>query len=414
MSSSKATAAPVTATTKTVTTPATTATAEQRRTATASTRTREGSNSSQLCSYTHRICLQNRLEGSDYCIRHILSDKNAPFKQCSYIHPQSNKRCPNAARRTERKDSTLCPWHIKKLCLKRRQNEKLLIQRSKQDRQQTGPLSPGGTPISLPSVLQNLEHFCPEEHEKIRRKIFWVRQEDDTVAASDELCQKVVEAAANLNESDDEFHNPPIEQTLRNDVLESDPESVDSDQEDPLKHAGVYTAEEVSVILSEKMHRLQHLYTEQFSYLRYLLRERHRRYTQLFIAETKSHPESQKVTNADDLAKLRAMKKYHRYQGKEYLLKRQAKERHKLLQPSDRSSPPRTLATCIFAKDDVKCDNSALPATHYCRIRKLKHIAYCIFLYFFHPFIFVRRFFRQIQLQFVLMFTHNFSLFLFL
>lgn len=373
-SNAKATASPVTAP-KTVTTAANATTSEQRRTSTANARTRDVSNSSQLCSYTHRICLQNRLEGSEYCIRHILSDKNAPFKQCSYIHPQSNKRCPNAARRTERKDSTLCPWHIKKLCLKRRQNEKLLIQRSKQDRQQTGPLSPGGTPISLPSVLQTLEHYCPEEHEKTRRKVFWIRDEEDNMQASEELCHKVLEAAANLNESDDEFHNPPLEQTLRNDILESDPESVDSEQENPLKHAGVYTAEEVSVILSEKMHRLQHLYTEQFSYLRFLLRERHRKYTQSYITETKSHPESQKLTNADDIAKLEAMKKYHRYQGKEYLLKRQAKERHKLLQmnPNDRnglSPATRTLATCIFAKDDIKCDNPALPATHYCKIRK--------------------------------------------
>src|ERR1700761_6776548 len=81
-------------------------------------RPKNDSSQQQLCSYVHRICLQNRLDGFSYCIRHILEDRSAPFRQCSYIHPHSGKRCPNAARRTERRDSTLCPWHLKKLYLK--------------------------------------------------------------------------------------------------------------------------------------------------------------------------------------------------------------------------------------------------------------------------------------------------------
>lgn len=77
-------------------------------------------NNSNMCNYTHRICLRNKLEGSDYCIRHILHDKNAQFKQCSFVHPHSHKRCSNAARKTERKDS-YCVWHLKKIFIKRKQ-----------------------------------------------------------------------------------------------------------------------------------------------------------------------------------------------------------------------------------------------------------------------------------------------------
>lgn len=73
-----------------------------------------------ICNYTHRICLQNKLEGCDHCIRHILYDKNSLFKQCSFVHPQSHKRCPNAARKTDRKES-VCPWHLKKIFIKRKQ-----------------------------------------------------------------------------------------------------------------------------------------------------------------------------------------------------------------------------------------------------------------------------------------------------
>jgi hypothetical protein len=75
---------------------------------------------SDLCNYTHRICLQNKLDGFDHCIRHILYDKNNTFRQCSFVHPQSHKRCPNAARKTERKEA-ICPWHFKKFFLKRKQ-----------------------------------------------------------------------------------------------------------------------------------------------------------------------------------------------------------------------------------------------------------------------------------------------------
>lgn len=57
-----------------------------------------------LCNYQHRPCMQNRLTGYDYCIRHILEDKTAPFKQCSYIYPKNGKRCSNAASKLERKD----------------------------------------------------------------------------------------------------------------------------------------------------------------------------------------------------------------------------------------------------------------------------------------------------------------------
>lgn len=56
-----------------------------------------------FCKYTHRTCMQNCVDGYDYCIRHILEDKAAPFKQCTYM-TKSGKRCPTAAPKHERKD----------------------------------------------------------------------------------------------------------------------------------------------------------------------------------------------------------------------------------------------------------------------------------------------------------------------
>lgn len=56
------------------------------------------------CAFAHRPCSQPRLEGLEFCIKHILEDRNAPFKQCSYISTKNGRRCPNAAPKPEKKD----------------------------------------------------------------------------------------------------------------------------------------------------------------------------------------------------------------------------------------------------------------------------------------------------------------------
>lgn len=317
----------------------------------------------ELCNYTHRVCLQNRLEGFDYCIRHILVDRSAPFKQCSYIHPHSSKRCPNAARRSsERKDSALCPWHIKKLYLKRK-NE-LQAHRIGEP-----------PPKNLRSFLRDLEHYCTEDHPKRRRTDDWSKQDDETTTATDELREKIAIAAAGLNESDseDEVNNPYIDESLRSDVIDSDSESIESDQEDPLKHAGVYTAEEASSILAEKMHRLQKLYIEQFRHMRYLMKEKFRKYYLNSLNESNASPAAGNGTppDANDQATYKAMIRYHKYNGKELLLKRQAKERRRAVTEGRNYQPP-TYPVCIYVKDDQACKNRSLPSTHYCLERKAK------------------------------------------
>ncbi|KAJ7424517.1 KAT8 regulatory NSL complex subunit 2 [Pitangus sulphuratus] len=77
--------------------------------------------------------------------------------------------------------------------------------------------------------------------------------------------------------SDGEQDPVTVEQTWRGDP-DSEADSIDSDQEDPLKHAGVYTAEEVALIMREKLIRLQSLYIDQFKRLQHLLKEKKRRF----------------------------------------------------------------------------------------------------------------------------------------
>lgn len=49
-------------------------------------------------------CNHSRHENSPYCLRHILQDPTAPYKQCAYIYNSTGKRCLNIAPKLEKKD----------------------------------------------------------------------------------------------------------------------------------------------------------------------------------------------------------------------------------------------------------------------------------------------------------------------
>lgn len=57
------------------------------------------------CQYPNRKCHQAVIPSYSYCIRHILEDKNAPYRPCSFTYPNSNKKCPLAAPKGEKRDS---------------------------------------------------------------------------------------------------------------------------------------------------------------------------------------------------------------------------------------------------------------------------------------------------------------------
>ena len=49
-----------------------------------------------LCSFSEKTCMQRRLNRYAFCIRHVLEDKNAPFKQCKFVAKYNGQRCTNA------------------------------------------------------------------------------------------------------------------------------------------------------------------------------------------------------------------------------------------------------------------------------------------------------------------------------
>lgn len=160
----------------------------------------------------------------------------------------------------------------------------------------------------------------------------------------------------------------------------SDNESDDSTDEDVLKHAGVYTIDELVTVSKQKMERLQQLYIDQFQRLQYVLKEKRKQYLQDLKKEKetlcsihnqwRASPKERKLY--DDL---KAMNRYHKRFGveallhKQYLDKRQRQfESQQLLPPN--SLFPKNIAKCVYTEGGVKCNERVVPCCRYCR----KHI----------------------------------------
>lgn len=159
----------------------------------------------------------------------------------------------------------------------------------------------------------------------------------------------------------------------------SDDESVDSSGEDVLKHAGIYTVDEVVSISKEKMQRLSHLYIDQFQRLQYVLREKRRQY----LTDLKKEKET--YSSIHDQLKdtpkerkhyknLKALNHYHKRYGPESLLHRQFLEKRQKQAESALMAAPmlqsKSQTKCLFSEGGVKCNERVIPCCRFCR----KHI----------------------------------------
>ncbi|XP_026074355.1 INO80 complex subunit D-like isoform X1 [Carassius auratus] len=66
-----------------------------------------------LCSYSPKLCKQRRLNGYAFCIRHVLEDRTAPFKQCEYVAKYNSQRCTNPIPKAE--ERRYCNSHLQVL-----------------------------------------------------------------------------------------------------------------------------------------------------------------------------------------------------------------------------------------------------------------------------------------------------------
>ncbi|XP_046846124.1 uncharacterized protein LOC124439881 isoform X2 [Xenia sp. Carnegie-2017] len=68
-----------------------------------------------LCSFSEKTCMQRRLNHYAFCIRHVLEDKNSPFKQCKFVAKYNGQRCTNAIPLKE--ERIYCNSHLQVLGL---------------------------------------------------------------------------------------------------------------------------------------------------------------------------------------------------------------------------------------------------------------------------------------------------------
>ncbi|KAL6441960.1 hypothetical protein ACFW04_002372 [Cataglyphis niger] len=317
----------------------------------------------QNCLYASYECTQPCLEGYSYCTKHILEDSSAPYKQCAFVYNTSGRKCQNPAPKLDRRDVSYCGEHSRKAQIARIKS-----------------LSRRSLPQTPEMLLLNLSHYAKpiessaedteDEGGKIRALDPFTEVDAYRVNASG---SDILDYASS-SESD-------VEPTVVNDTLrgvyldDSDNESLHSPQEDPLKHAGIFTAEEVVYIAREKLIRLQSLYIDQFRRLQYILREKRRKYLLALKKEKETlcsiHDQTKETAKEKKLyEKLKALNRYHRRSGAEAILYRKSLERR--AQVTEPTQKPPNMSKCVFTEGGVKCGERTLPSAKYCRKHILK------------------------------------------
>ncbi|XP_043484335.1 KAT8 regulatory NSL complex subunit 2 isoform X2 [Leptopilina heterotoma] len=314
------------------------------------------------CLYLSYECNQPCLDGYTFCVKHVLEDPNAPFKQCNFVYNTNGRKCQNAAPKLDRREASYCPEHTRKAQLLR------IKSTSKHSLPQTPEM-----------LLLNLNHYVKPSNlaEKDSQNLPDKTNILDpfTEIEASKVNAKVSDILDYASSSDSDVEAATVSDTVRGTFLDdSDTESVHSPQEDPLKHAGIFTAEEVIYIAREKLIRLQSLYIDQFRRLQYTLREKRRKYLHALKKEKETlcsihnqPKESGKEKKIYD--KLKALNRYHRRSGFEAILYRKSVERRVQATEGQSQKPP-SIPKCIFTEGGVKCGERTLPSAKHCR----KHI----------------------------------------
>lgn len=322
----------------------------------------------RFCKYIHRYCNQTRLDGYDYCIRHILEDKSAPFRQCMYVNQPNKKRCTNAAPKTDkndRRDNTLCPFHAKRAMMKTR------VHPPKRKPVAEGPAT----------LLKSLEHYCEDPVHDLNYRREPGHYERPIAAGMEGGQPSTIEQVEEIVANDGE----PI-------LSKANVESIDddfcfNDTSSYLDHAGVYTHKEICAMTKEKLLKLQHLYCVELKVLYHDFKEARRRYLKMVrnpFPEVQRSPKLvyrdlkdvrgrivakiEKPSSETDVGTTSVLDKklhqslqgYHQRSGIERILRRKLLERRAgLIKPFR--------PTCAYEKNGLKCTGTALMATQFCK-----------------------------------------------
>lgn len=347
---------------------------------------------SKACSNQSYECALPRLEQYNFCKRHILQDTRAPYKQCAFFFASNGKRCLEPAPRYDNKKdygTNYCFEHSRLTQLTKTKStigkytplettETLLhnlahhvkVDKAKQTQQQHHQHQLAN--CSSSAALKITVHEDEEEGDLDVVTPSVDPFVDVDVAAINDSARIVLDYASDSSTDEDAAL---VGNTWRGyDMDNSDNESVDSQNEDLLKHAGIYTAEEATMITKEKLIRLQTLYIDQFHRLQHVLKEKRRKYLSELRREREQHcsihdqvkdsPKERKLYE-----KLKALDHYHRKYGMDAILHRKYLEKRAKATEGLHQKVP-SHPKCAFTEGGVKCGERTLPCCKFCR----KHI----------------------------------------
>ncbi|CAG9794469.1 unnamed protein product [Diatraea saccharalis] len=331
---------------------------------------------SRSCANKTYECTLPVLSGRQYCVKHILKDPTAPYKQCAHIY-SNGERCqqPAPSENKDHRDQGLCFEHAR-VALHARQRS-------------AAPPPPVTTTETL---LNQLQHYVRPERARTTScasSVSVVSDHDpdniaptpldpfkqiDATAVNAQYSASIMECASGTDSDADSVTLGPGGSCRETGPIEHCEEA--PCEEGPLWRAGVYTAEEAVWCAKNSLRSLQSLYVKQMGRLKVLLQMARAQYIKSLKAEKEqycsinSQARSGPLTVRErrQLRKLKAYAAYHRHHRVEALLARKLhRKRAKMGSDSNRPGPQ---GRCSFAEGGVRCSIPALPAAKHC----MRHI----------------------------------------
>ncbi|KAG5678200.1 hypothetical protein PVAND_007893 [Polypedilum vanderplanki] len=327
------------------------------------------------CKYSGYECSKRVEENHNYCIQHILKGEpnTKSYALCNFVSPIGNA-CMNV-RQNDPNASIYCFEHSRMNQINKTKasvGRKKLIDSSER-------------------IVSNLSQYVQNEKSKPQSttKIDEDDEEEISIISNTDPFfeinaneinnsgRKILDYPSDDEDGDSDSDTPlTLSNTFMHEVDESDQESVDSeDDDDLLKHAGVFQLEEIIRIKKEKLQKLQSLYIDQFQRLQKVLKDKRRNYL-LGVKKEKEfysniydqYRDSPKERHLYE--KFKALNHYHqRKHGTEAILYRKFLEKRQQSEQMLPIAQQKNLPKCIFS-DGVKCLERPLPQNKYCR----KHI----------------------------------------
>ncbi|XP_066926750.1 KAT8 regulatory NSL complex subunit 2-like [Clytia hemisphaerica] len=281
-----------------------------------------------ICKSTAMLCKLAVLKGFEFCHQHILEDKASPYKRCHFVY-KSEKRCQNPAPKLGAVEQvSFCLHHEKQ---RERQQKKIRKSKERKTDSKKQKVVHGSSSGSRPSSKRSTPVHSSSEEEEYSFVT-------DSTQVEKIACTWLGNQA-------------------------SDADSTDSEDENPLNHAGAWTLEECVRICKEKMERLRTLYMLQYKRLNHNLKEDRRKMVTQYDMEPQTllqvKPANVTGDPYTDFVEDMHLTNYQKLTGPELLAERQMKEKRNHGKKSD-------LARCHFSSDGSRCSSKVLPFSKYC------------------------------------------------